>query len=483
MSILKSHKLKLGNKCNNNCIFCDKLGIKTNIDKSLEETKQEINDLKIKDYTHLILPCNSDIRRDFFEILEYSKDRDFRIILETNGRMFYYRKFAEKVKDYVDELRICLFGQNSDTYDKNTQVKGSYNQAKEGELNMRRLNIPIKIRKVYLSAINQKFMFDKPCEVVIEVTPRCNLDCRLCFNKASFAKKSRLQKEMSTDYIKKIIDSITKSSIPQVRFSGGEPLLREDIFDLMKYAKAKGLRVWLNTNATLITEKNITKLEKYVENVLVPFNGYDAKTNFEWTKTKNNFKNKLKGIKLLKKSNIAIIRAGTVATKENINDLEKIYDAIKENKMDMWEIFRPISSKKEAHNFDVKALYDKIIKLSLDFENLIPIANAIPFCCFDSKKMDSICLGACFDDGHSRLIIDPKGFAKPSYFIHQNIGNPKNILKCWNHEFMKKMRNLEFAPEECKKCRYLGKCKGGSRYIANLCFADYKAKDPLMKRA
>lgn len=479
MSILKSYNLKLGNKCNNNCTFCDELDKKTNINKSFKEIKQEIDNLKRKNYTHLILPCNSDIRKNFFEILKYAKNLGFRITLETNGRMFYYKEFAEEVKDNIDELVIYFFGQDPDVHDENTQVKGSYDQAKKGEINVRKLNIPVNIKKVYWPTTNQKFMFDNPREVVIEVTSKCNFNCKICFNKISFAKEGKESKDMSTDYVKKIIDDIAESSIPIVRFSGGEPLLRKDIFDLMEHAKSKGLRIWLNTNSSLITKEYAFELKKYVENVLVTFNGYDNKSDFEWTNTSNSFKDKIKGVKLLKKNNIPIVRAGTVVTKENIDNLEKIYNVLKINKISRWQVYRPIPLKNEGSQFYIKKLCKKLIKLSLDFGQLIPIANAIPFCCSNPKKMDALCLGACFDDGHSRIIIDPRGFAKPDYFSSINIGDPTRIIDCWNNNLMKQVRELKLVPEQCKKCIYLEKCKGGSIYIAKLYNGYCPALDPL----
>jgi len=342
-----------------------------------------------------------------------------------------------------------------------------------------------EIEKAWQKIINytpiEKTMFNHPSEVVVEVTPKCNFDCTSCFNKASFAKNDRHQKGMSTEYIKQIIDSIVEFSIPRIRFSGGEPLLREDIFELMDYAKSKDLVIWLNTNATLVIKENISELEKYVENVLIPLNGYDEQSDFEWTQTKQSFEAKLKGIKILRASKIKIIRAGTVATPKNIENLEKIYQIVKENKLDFWELYRPIPLKKESTGFDIKTLHNKIIKLSSDFGKTIQIANSIPFCCYDIGKMDTICIGAYSDDGHSRIIVDPKGFAKPSYFIHKNIGDPRNVKECWNHDFMKKIRALELVPGDCKACKYLEKCKGGSRYTANLYSNDYKSNDPLMK--
>ncbi|MFH1551870.1 MAG: radical SAM protein, partial [bacterium] len=118
-------------------------------------------------------------------------------------------------------------------------------------------------------------VLDAPEEVMIEVTPKCNFGCGFCFNKISFAQKGRNIKEFSLSYLKKIVDSISESGVKIIRFTGGEPLLRKDIFDLLKYAKNKDLEVRLNTNGSLINSKTVKKLRGVVDNVLIPIESDD----------------------------------------------------------------------------------------------------------------------------------------------------------------------------------------------------------------
>jgi len=63
-----------------------------------------------------------------------------------------------------------------------------------------------------------------PNEIMVEVTDRCNLDCRFCFNKLC-AVHEKEEKELNTESIKSIIDKIRAANVPIVRFTGGEPLL------------------------------------------------------------------------------------------------------------------------------------------------------------------------------------------------------------------------------------------------------------------
>lgn len=327
--------------------------------------------------------------------------------------------------------------------------------------------------------ILNKPLQDFPKEIPIEVTLKCNLSCNFCFNK----NYNMSIKELDTANLSKIIDNISNSGIDIIRFTGGEPLIRKDIFVLLEYAKSKGLYIILNTNATLINENNIEKIVKYVDNVLIPLEGFDNTSESKVTGYKNSFKKKITAIKLLKKFGVRKIRCGTVATKENINNLEKIFEIVRELGVDDWELYRPIPTRKNTtpiNTEDVKILVEKLIKFNSEYENTF-IANAIPFCSYDPEKIRDVAIGANSDDGHSRIVVGADGKVKPSYFLSETIGNAleDDIIKSWNHPFVKKIRDLKSVPKECKKCKYLKCCKGGSRFAAKLIHDSYDAMDPL----
>lgn len=324
---------------------------------------------------------------------------------------------------------------------------------------------------------------DLPDEIMIEVESRCNLRCNFCYNKNSFAGNGR-EGNLESGYVKKIIDAIYSSGIKIVRFTGGEPLLRKDIFNLMRYAKRKGLEVRLNTNALLINEGNAKNIARFVDNVLISLEAVNSGGEAAITGDQKSFSKKIKAIKLLKKYKIKIVRIGTVATKENIKNLEKFFRLIVDLGVDEWEVYRPIPILGEKNIWsksDVKAITEKLIKFRKISGKTFFIANGVPFCAYDRNKVNSVSSGALPEDGHIRFTIDPRGFAKPHYYFNKKIGNPLDIMSCWNSDFMKKMRNLEFVPNLCKGCFFLEKCRGGSRYIANMASGSYKAKDPLQK--
>jgi radical SAM protein with 4Fe4S-binding SPASM domain len=282
-----------------------------------------------------------------------------------------------------------------------------------------------------------------------------------------------------------VIKKIKEAGIKNIRFTGGEPLLRPDILEILKYAKSLGFReVRLNTNGSLIDEKMALLLTETVDNFLIPLEGPDAEAEMESTGIKDSFDLKLKAISYLAKAGAKIIRVGTVATSQVISDLEKVSKIIRNLPIRQWELYRPIpvAGGGQSSRKDIELLVEKfsVLKKQDPGKEYI-IANALPFCSVKNMNLiDSLSVGAIYDDGHSRFVIDPRGFAKPHYFIDENIGDPLDPIGCWNHPFMKKMRNLEFLPTVCKNCRFKLKCRGGSRFAAKMYYGKYDALDPLM---
>ncbi|MHB9139278.1 MAG: radical SAM protein, partial [Victivallaceae bacterium] len=95
--------------------------------------------------------------------------------------------------------------------------------------------------------------------VVWNMTRQCNLFCRHCYSRSNSLTAGN---EMSEKQAIAMIDDIADFKAPVLLFSGGEPLVRKDLFDLAAYARSKGLRIVLSTNGTMIDEKMAVRLKE-----------------------------------------------------------------------------------------------------------------------------------------------------------------------------------------------------------------------------
>ena len=95
--------------------------------------------------------------------------------------------------------------------------------------------------------------------VVWNISRACNLKCVHCYNDSG---SGRASDELTTDEARVVLDDLSEFGIPSVLFSGGEPLMRHDIFELIGYAVEKGLRAVISTNGTLITPDIAKKIKQ-----------------------------------------------------------------------------------------------------------------------------------------------------------------------------------------------------------------------------
>lgn len=333
--------------------------------------------------------------------------------------------------------------------------------------------------KRYVSQIMP--LFDRPLDIAIEVNKICNLKCEFCYY--NYKDNNPV---VSYSKIKKILDEAKGLNIKYVRFTGGEPLLSRNILKILKYAKSQNFYVFLNTNATLVTDSMIKELESCVDNILISLCGYNSYTENIINSSAHLLKEKLNSILKLKRSKIPYIRIGTVISKLLIDNFEKYSILVANLGIKNWELYRPMLSFSTVQNsstynlkkFDLIKLLRYMYRLRKSGINVY-IANAIPFCISNKSIYKPMMHGAQFDDGHCRLVLDSRGFLKPSYFIDKNLGT--DILKAWKRPFLKKMNSYEYLPYNCKHCSYLKWCLGGSRYMAKEYLGDYFSRDPLME--
>ncbi|MFO8031487.1 MAG: 12,18-didecarboxysiroheme deacetylase [Desulfohalobiaceae bacterium] len=103
-----------------------------------------------------------------------------------------------------------------------------------------------------------QFSQDKKPVVVWNITRRCNLRCVHCYARAV----SKVQEEVSTRQAKEIIDDLAEFGSPVLLFSGGEPLVRQDLPELASYAVSKGMRAVISSNGTLISRAKARELQE-----------------------------------------------------------------------------------------------------------------------------------------------------------------------------------------------------------------------------
>ncbi len=322
--------------------------------------------------------------------------------------------------------------------------------------------------------------------VVWNTTNRCNLQCKHCYIEAE---DRDYTEELTTEQAKVFIDDLSLMNVPVLLFSGGEPLLRHDLFELVKYASARSLRPVISTNGTLLTSTNVTKLkESGIMYVGVSIDGKEE-THDRFRNKKGAFRQSIEGLRESKKQGLKTGIRITL-TKDNYKDLPFIFDLVEQEQIPRLCIYHlvyagrakgesnndiPTSEKRKIVEFICDKVYD-FSKRNIETEVLSTDNHADgvfvykevlknqPDRAEDVMKLLTL-HGGC-SAGTKFGNVGPTGNVHPCQFWQDAvIGNvketPFSILWNKSHPLMDKLRNkAENVKGYCKECKYVAICSG-----------------------
>ena len=216
-----------------------------------------------------------------------------------------------------------------------------------------------------------------PTSFGLEITARCNNDCRHCYINLPAGDKAAKEAELSFEEIKGIADEAVSLGAIWCLLTGGEPFLREDFSDIYLYLKKKGLLVQVFTNAIPITEKHIKLFKKYPpRDIEVSVYGVTKETYERVTRKAGSFDAFIRGLNLLFESGIKV-RLKAMALRSNYHEMPEIARFCREKTKDYFR-FDPVLhlrfDRNPARNEEIKSERlspDEIVALEMsDTERL-----------------------------------------------------------------------------------------------------------------
>lgn len=174
-----------------------------------------------------------------------------------------------------------------------------------------------------------QFSSDKKPVVVWNTTQSCNLKCRHCYSQSQNIK---YQGELGTGDAIRFIDDLAKFGVPVLLFSGGEPLMRPDLFELVAHARSQGIRAVISTNGTLITSEIAAKLKSaglsYVGVSLDGLNGIHD----DFRGVNGAFDRALQGIRACRHEGVKVGLRFTI-TRNNAEEIPGIFRLLEEEQI------------------------------------------------------------------------------------------------------------------------------------------------------
>lgn len=161
--------------------------------------------------------------------------------------------------------------------------------------------------------------------VVWNITRTCNLKCIHCYTDSA---SCRYDGELTTTQCREVLDDLSAFGVPVVLFSGGEPLMRQDVFELARYARGLGLQVVISTNGTKITRELAEKFrEMKLAYVGISLDSATPQTHDEFRGVKGAFEHTMRGFRNCVDAGQKVGLRMTL-TKQTCNDIDRIFDFI-----------------------------------------------------------------------------------------------------------------------------------------------------------
>jgi radical SAM protein with 4Fe4S-binding SPASM domain len=352
---------------------------------------------------------------------------------------------------------------------------------------------------------------EKACErrpiVVWNITRRCNLKCVHCYNDSGLSRDSN---EPTTEEAKAILDDLAQFAVPSVLFSGGEPLMRRDLFELIGYAGQSGLRTVISTNGTLIDAGVAKKIKQQaVSYVGISLDGI-GRINDKFRGVEGAFEKAVRGVRSCQDAGLRVGLRLTL-TGRNIQDLKRLFDFFEEEAVERACFYhlvpsgrgRAIAGEDLTHTQSRNAI-EMILARTKYFRDcgretdILTVDNHVDglylylkLLAEDSDRAADVWKlltwngGGLYSSGVGIGCIDFNGKVHPNQFWgHYDLGDvhEKPFSEIWtdpDEPLLKGLRNRrKYVKGRCRLCKFFDACGGSLRVRADLHFGDPWAPDP-----
>lgn len=341
--------------------------------------------------------------------------------------------------------------------------------------------------------------------VVWNCTKTCNLKCVHCYARSEAIK---YQNELTHEEGLALIDQLAEFKVPVILFSGGEPLLRPDFFELANYAASKGIRPTISTNGTCITPEVAEKLKAMgVGYVGISLDG-NEETHDKFRGKEGAYKLAIRGIRNCVATGQKVGLRFTI-TKDNYRDLNSIFDLIESENIDRACFYHLVYSGRgsgivdhDLSHEESRQVMDLIIDRVLDFKKrglnkeILTVDNHADAVYLyqrmkreDPERAKKI-LELIQSNGGNRSgmafgNIDSIGNVHPDQFTQYiTLGNvrERKFGDIWTDVSNPIMAGLKdrkpLLKGRCPKCSFLNLCNGNFRTRAEAVTGDFWEMDP-----
>ncbi len=330
-----------------------------------------------------------------------------------------------------------------------------------------------------------------PLWLLAELTYRCPLQCPYCSNPLDFAKHGQ---ELTTAQWIEVFRQAREMGAAQLGFSGGEPLVRQDLAELIKAARDMGYYTNLITSGIGLTEKRIAEFsEAGLDHIQISFQAADEEVNNMLAGSKKAFAQKLAMARAVKAHGYPMV-LNFVTHRHNIDSIERIIDLCLELEADFVELatcqFYGWAELNRAGLLPTKAQLANAERITNDYRARLEAQNHPCKLIFVTPDYYEERPKACMN-GWANLFLDitPDGTALPCHSARQLPVEFPNVLEhsiahIWAESFgFNRFRGDDWMPEPCRSCDEKHNDFGGCRCQAFMLTGDASNADPVCSKS
>lgn len=343
--------------------------------------------------------------------------------------------------------------------------------------------------------------------VVWNITRQCNLLCVHCYNDSGAGKPCN---EIPTAEAKAVIDDLAGFGVPSILFSGGEPLMRPDLFDLIAHAVGRGLRAVISTNGTLITADKAREVKRLgVSYVGISLDGIGP-INDKFRGVSGAFDRAVRGIRSCQDAGVRVGLRLTL-TRRNVQDVDGLFGFFEAEGIERACFYHLVPSgrgrsiaNEDLTHAETRNAMDRILAATRRFKemgrqtDILTVDNHVDGVYLylkllaegspraaDVWKLLTWNGGGLYSSGVGIGCIDYEGRVHPDQFWwHYDLGSVRErpFSQIWtdpDEPLLKGLRDRRsHIKGRCRSCRFFDACGGSLRVRADCHFGDPWAPDP-----
>ena len=329
----------------------------------------------------------------------------------------------------------------------------------------------------------------RPLIVIWEVTRACELACRHC---RAEAQSRRDPLELRPDEVRPLLDQVARANPRVFVLTGGDPMMRPDLLEIVAGATERGLQVSLSPSATpQFLHADLCRFREVgLKRVSLSLDGATPLSHDAFRGVPGTWDRTMEAIAAAREAGLEV-QINTTITRQNLGELEDFIELLESIKPSLWSVFQLVPTGRAStadmlSAVEMEALFERLAELASTVPYPIKTTEGQHFRRVQVQRWLRHPVGRKpvllpVNDGKGFVFISHRGDIQPSGFLPVTVGNVRRdeLIDVYRHSpVFKALRDPNQLKGKCSRCEFRSLC-GGSRARAHAVTGDWLAEEPL----